>query len=311
MKPFRKNVAIAIDGGGIRGVMVCKALAILEERLEQPVHKLFRLTAGTSTGSIIAAGIGAGLTANQMYQLYVELGGSIFKKTWRSFFWPLTLYRYSSQPLIEALHRYIGNQEMGDFLNQDPPIDVVITVFDLVENRTRFVKPWKPEYKNWSVVTTILASSTVPTYFPVVDGRYLDGGVGSYSNPCYIAAYELQFCLGWNPRETTLISLGTGRDPHHVDPGEPTRYSTVQWLDPILDAFQRSADDQQVHLVESFFKELDFRRFQVDMVEKISMDDPKKIPELTRYGEHLGRMILEDRYDRAMGVIPQQTKKMR
>ena len=49
MKPFRKNVAIAIDGGGIRGVIVTKALSMLEQELNQPLHDIFRLTAGTST----------------------------------------------------------------------------------------------------------------------------------------------------------------------------------------------------------------------------------------------------------------------
>ena len=60
MKPFRKNVAIAIDGGGIKGVIVTRALASLERHLSKPVHDIFRLAAGTSTGSIISAGIGAG-----------------------------------------------------------------------------------------------------------------------------------------------------------------------------------------------------------------------------------------------------------
>ena len=31
MKPFRQHVAIAVDGGGIKGVIVTRALAILEE----------------------------------------------------------------------------------------------------------------------------------------------------------------------------------------------------------------------------------------------------------------------------------------
>ena len=33
MKPFRQHVAIAVDGGGIKGVIVTRALAILEEHL--------------------------------------------------------------------------------------------------------------------------------------------------------------------------------------------------------------------------------------------------------------------------------------
>jgi len=57
MKPFRQHVAIAVDGGGIKGVIVTRALAILEEHLGQSLHEVFRLAAGTSTGSIISAGV--------------------------------------------------------------------------------------------------------------------------------------------------------------------------------------------------------------------------------------------------------------
>ena len=94
MKPFRKHVAIAVDGGGIKGVIVTRALAILEEHLGQSSHEIFRLAAGTSTGSIISAGIGAGLSGAEMHGLYCELGDTAFRKTWRSWLWPLTRYRY-------------------------------------------------------------------------------------------------------------------------------------------------------------------------------------------------------------------------
>ena len=214
MKPFRKHVAIAIDGGGIKGVIVVKALSMLEEALGKPVHDIFRLTAGTSTGSIISAGIASGLTARQMQQLYIDLGATIFPQTWRTRFFPLSRYRYESAALVEILLGYIGSRNMGDFWNASPGTDVVIPSFDLVTNRNLFIKPWKEEYKAWPAVDAVMASSTVPTYFPITQDRYVDGGVGSYANPCYLAAYEIQFCLDWDPAETTLISLGTGRDPY-------------------------------------------------------------------------------------------------
>jgi predicted acylesterase/phospholipase RssA len=303
MKPFRKQVAIAIDGGGIRGVVVTRALAMLEKELGKPVSQIFQLTSGTSTGSIISAGIGCGLTASQMYDLYVEMGKKIFCKTWRSFFWPLTRYRYSAKPLESALRQYLGDKVMGDFWKTSPPIDVVITTFDLVENRTRFIKPWKDEYKDWTVIQAVLASCTVPTYFPVVAGQYVDGGVGSYSNPCYLAAYEAQFCLNWDPEETTLISLGTGREPHQLLPGEADHFTTWKWISPLLGAFLHSADDQQVHLVHSFFHKLDFRRFQVDLRQPIEMDDVDKIFQLSGYGEELGNHILHDLTDSSMQIM--------
>jgi predicted acylesterase/phospholipase RssA len=302
MKPFRKNVAIAIDGGGIRGAIVTSALAILERHLKRPIHDIFRLAAGTSTGSIISAGIAAGLTAGQLNQLYISLGGTIFRKSWRTFFWPLTRFRYPHEPLIKALREHIGTMKMDDFWKASPPTDVVITTFNLLSGKTCFIKPWKKEYRDWPVIWAILASSSVPTYFPVVEGKYVDGGVGSYANPCYLAAYEAKFCLKWDPKETTLLSLGTGRDPQGIRPGAPRKFLAWDWLIPTLDAFLASADDQQVHLVETFFRDLDFRRFQVDLSHAIPMDEPAEIPNLTKYGELMGKMILSDQYDRSMGV---------
>jgi hypothetical protein len=306
MKPFRKNAAISIDGGGIKGVMVARALAILEDHLGQSAPQIFRLAAGTSTGSIISAGIGVGLSGTRMHQLYTELGEAVFQNSLRSRLWPLTNYRHPHGPLEAALRQHLGDGTMGDLWSTNPPTDVVITIFDLVENRTRFIKPWKEEYAGWSLVKAVLASSSVPTYFPVVDGRYVDGGVGAYSNPCYIAAYESHFCLNWDPAETTLISFGTGREPHVLDPGEANRFKTWNWLKPVLGAFLQSADDQQVHLVDTFFDQLDFRRFQVNLREPIEMDDPKAIPELTAYGDELGRKILNDETDQAMNIAAQQ-----
>jgi len=283
--------------------MVARALAILEDHLGQSCHEIFRLAAGTSTGSIISAGIGAGLSGAQMHRLYTEFGGLVFRKSWRSLLWPLTRYRYPHSLVEELFEEHVGDITMGELWSADPPTDVVITAFDLVDNRTRFIKPWKEEYARWPVVMAVLASCSVPTYFPPVEGRYVDGGVGSYANPCYLAAYEARFCLDWDPTETTLISLGTGRYPHTLQPGDANRFWAWNWIGQVLGAFLQSADDQQVHLVDTFFEQLDFRRFQVDLHEPIEMDDPSSIPQLTAYGDQLGRKIVNDETDRAMDIV--------
>jgi predicted acylesterase/phospholipase RssA len=299
MKPFREHVALAIDGGGIRGTMVAKALAIVEAELGQPCADLFHMTAGTSTGSIISAAIAARIPADEIHGLYVRLGATIFKKTLRSY-WPLAGYKFPNGPLVAALRDTLGERTMGEFWNDPKPLDVVITVRDLVENRTRFVKSWKPEYQEWKAWYAALCSSTVPTYFPVVDGRYVDGGVGSYTNPCYIAAFEATHVLGWDPKETTLVSIGTGRVPGELKPHEAEHFNALEWIRPLIDTFLVDANDQQVRVVQNLFTDLDFRRFQVDLVPVIEIDDPKGIPELTRWGEKLGRMILDDQVDEAV-----------
>jgi patatin-like phospholipase/acyl hydrolase len=256
------------------------------------------MSAGTSTGSIISAAIGARIPAARMHSLYEQLGGTIFKKSWRNY-WPLAHYKYSNRPLIDALRDTLGEVTMGEFWAGEPPLDIVITVRDLVENRTRFAKSWKEEYKDWKAWYAVLCSSTVPTYFPVVDGQYVDGGVGSYTNPCYVAAYEAQHCLKWDPKETTLISLGTGRVPGGLKKYQANGFNPLEWVQPLVDTFLLDANEQQVRVVNQHFPDLDFRRFQVDLDPPIELDDPAGIPDLTRWGEELGRMILEDREDEA------------
>jgi len=311
MKPFRKNVALAVDGGGIKGVIASRAIAILEEEINRPAYEVFQLLAGTSTGAIVTAGIANGLFGDELHDLYCDMGPKIFRKTWRSTLWPLTRYRYPLGPLQEALEDQLGYKTMGDFWSSQQSIDLVVTAFDLVENKTLFIKPFNHSkgYDQWPIVKAVLASSAVPSYFPPVENRYVDGGVGSYHNPCYIAAYEAQFVLGWDPAETTLISLGTGREPHWLQPEQIKQFYPWHWIGPVLGAFQESSDDQQVHLVETFFPDLDFRRFQVDLLESYPMDAADQIPALSAYGDQLGMMIITDKIDSALGIQPKKAPK--
>ena len=304
MKPFRKNVAIAIDGGGMRGIIVTQALAVLETALNKSAGSIFRLAAGTSTGSIISAGIAAGIPAARMTQLYIAMGQTVFPNSVQKVIFPLSRSRYPAEPLTAALEAHFGSRTMTDFWQADPQIDLVITAYDMQQNRTLFIKPWKAEYAGWRVSKAVQASCTVPTYFPVVEGRYIDGGVGSYANPCYVAAYEARECLGWDPAETTLISIGTGREPYAYDPADAPRLWAWDWIDRAMGIFQQSAYDQQVHLVEGYFEGLDFRRFQVNLREPIAMDDTRHIPRLLAYGSQLGHMILNDQVDPIQGLSP-------
>lgn len=304
MKPFRKNLAIAIDGGGIRGAVVTRALSILEANLGRPLHQVARLFAGTSTGSIISASLAAGFTAERVDQLYLGLGAGVFRPGLRKRLFPLTKHRYSSKPLRRALESQLGGMQMKDLWKDMALRDVVITTFDITTNKTCFIKPWKLQYQDWTIVKAVMASSAVPTYFQAVDGRFIDGGVGSYSNPCYIAAYELKYCLGWKPEETTLLSLGTGRRMHSLKPGDSREFQAWNWITPVVDAFVNSASEQQVRLVDTFFKDLDFRRFQVDITEEIGMDNPRALPRLSEYGEIMGQMIVNDHTDDAVFIRP-------
>ena len=55
--------------------------------------------------------------------------------------------------------------------------------------------------------------------------------------------------------------------------------------------------------MDTFFGELDFRRFQRDLREPIEMDDASSIPQLTASGEELGQKIINDEIDRALEIV--------
>lgn len=299
MKPFRKHVAISVDGGGIRGLIVTRALEAVESALGRRLGEFTELAAGTSTGSVIAAGIGVNLSAAEMTGMYRYFAPKVFGKSLRYYAWPLLNHRYSNAVLKSELDRQTQNMTMGDLWTDARKFDLIVTTRDLHEARTRFIKSWKPEYRKMPITTAVLASSAAPTYFPVIEGRYIDGGVGSFGNPCFLAAYEARLVLGWKPEETTLLSLGTGRLKQRIAGlplHAPDRLISFQWLPVIFDTFITDSNDQQARVVKQFFDGLDFRRFQVP-IERIELDDISQIDRLLAYGDQLGAMILADQTD--------------
>lgn len=344
MKPLRQNVALAIDGGGIKGLMVAEALKKLETAAGKPINQLVNLTAGTSTGSLIAAGIARGLNATQIADIYVEMAPTVFRKSWRTL--PiinlLVNYRYSTDPLKKLLADHLGDMTIGQLHQQKPGFQMVITTTDVYACATRFIKLDSQRYAGWHLRDAVLASCIVPTEFPVYEHDYqtqpddppeeawipqprqwVDGGVGSYSNPCYMAAYEIAFCLrdqGWRLDNTTLISIGTGKDPLEKVwdarlrntfgmKRKPIDFWGPEWIFPSVDTFLRDANQQQIRLVRHFFCEavakrandpnagLDFRRFDINFKEPMLMDDPGRIPELIEYGKALGDEIINDKQE--------------
>src|SRR5579864_9191015 len=80
---------LALDGGGIRGVIPAMVLSEIEGRCGRPIATMFDLIAGTSTGGILALGLttpdpampnAPRYRAEQLVQLYAEKGQVIFNR---------------------------------------------------------------------------------------------------------------------------------------------------------------------------------------------------------------------------------------
>src|SRR5947209_8122081 len=94
---------LAIDGGGIRGVLSLQILQSIEKLLIQESGRhdyrladYFDYVAGTSTGGIIAAGIAIGMSVQEILDFYLNNGAAMFDKA--SILRRLQ-YQYNKEPL--------------------------------------------------------------------------------------------------------------------------------------------------------------------------------------------------------------------
>ena len=69
---------LAIDGGGIRGIVPAHILNSIVGKLNINLNDNFQMLAGTSTGSIIVAGLACGVSIENIVNLYKSLGEKIF-----------------------------------------------------------------------------------------------------------------------------------------------------------------------------------------------------------------------------------------
>jgi patatin-like phospholipase/acyl hydrolase len=78
---------LAIDGGGIRGVLALEVLQRIEDLLNAKsgcadfrLADYFDYIAGTSTGGIIAAGLSIGMPVSEILTFYREAGAQMFSR---------------------------------------------------------------------------------------------------------------------------------------------------------------------------------------------------------------------------------------
>jgi patatin-like phospholipase/acyl hydrolase len=73
---------LSLDGGGMRGIISARILQEIERQVQEKegkaLHEYFDLIAGTSTGSILTAGIATGKTSQELIDLYKNQGIIIF-----------------------------------------------------------------------------------------------------------------------------------------------------------------------------------------------------------------------------------------
>ena len=231
----RPRRMLALDGGGIRGLLTLGILEKIESLVAEKTGKklcdYFDYIAGTSTGAIIAAGLARGMTVAELIDFYRSSGKQMFE---HAFLIERIKYFYTADPLKAQLQHVFGSDT-----NLEP--DNLKCLVLVVTKNVTTDSPWpistNPEAKYndlarkdcnlkiplWQLVR---ASTAAPVYFPPeilqwdkTDPSktfvFVDGGVTPYNNPAfqlYRMATEPAYRLNWKTGEENLllVSVGTG-----------------------------------------------------------------------------------------------------
>jgi patatin-like phospholipase/acyl hydrolase len=276
---------LALDGGGIRGIMALEVLAKIEADLQKALGRgddflladYFDYVAGTSTGAIIATCLSLGMRVDEIRQFYIDSGPAMFDKAslLRRF-----RNKFDDQKLKAKLQDII-KQKTGE---EEATLgsEALRTYLMLVLRNASTDSPWpisnNPDAKYndrshpycnlvlplWRLVR---ASTAAPTYFPPevvplggeLEFIFVDGGVTMYNNPAFqlfLMTTVGQYKLGWPTGEDQmlLVSIGTGIAPNANKDLQPGEMNLIYNASSLPSAFMFAAANEQDLLCRVFGK---------------------------------------------------------
>jgi hypothetical protein len=263
--PYGKDVILSIDGGGMRGIIALAILCWLEERTGRPAYELFKLIGGTSTGAVICAGLALGMSAREiMEDVYKSRLPRAFAQIkrfrWLRFLLNGTRHMYYYKPFLKALGPYAKGKRLGDI--EQPAL--LLTTKDMRTSNTYYLinrGPGAPMFAHWPLAGAVAASVAAPLFFPPIQGNLIDGGVGSYGNPCLAVAIEAVEFLGLKADNLIHLALGNGHQPNTQPEGRGGAFGLKSWLGYLIFEGMDDAALQQVFMTRAIYRRMDFRRY--------------------------------------------------
>jgi predicted acylesterase/phospholipase RssA len=270
----KRYSVLAVDGGGIRGIVPARVLQAIEARMQQPVSALFDLVAGTSTGGLVALGLtkpasddpaAPAYTAADLVNLYLDHGGEIFHSSLAhriATAGGVFGVRYPAGPIEAVLADRFGDTMLSQALTE-----VVVPSYDLSGPAPFF---FKRRYGrddpalDVEMAVAARATSAAPTYFePAAVAPFpgetrphalVDGGV--FANNPAVSAYAEALDLWRDQVEIQVVSIGTGQPPQEFGRGRiPVPYAKARhwglahWARPVLEVvFDGVADASEWQL---------------------------------------------------------------
>lgn len=268
---------LALDGGGIRGMIAVEILKEIEELLREEtggdkdfvLADYFDYISGTSTGAIIAAALSLGWSVDKIHNFYIKSGEQMFDKAslLKKF-----KYQYEDEALKKMLMKEFGSDTtLGS--------DKLRTLLMMVMRNATTDSPWPVcnnpgakynsrkrddcnlELPLWQLVR---ASTAAPVYFPpekVPIGKhnfvFVDGGITTYNNPSFqtfLMATLGPYNLGWETGEDKLliVSIGTGTSPDANADLSPNQMNLLYNATSLPSALMFAALNEQDLLCRAF-----------------------------------------------------------
>jgi uncharacterized protein len=319
----RPHKLLALDGGGIRGLITLEVLSRIETLLQKALGRddtfvlseFFDYIAGTSTGAIIATCLSLGKRVDWIRQFYLMSSKEMFD--------PESLLKqyyskYRHDRLATLLRREIGEETiLGS--------DKLKTLLLLIMRNATTDSPWpvsnnpKAKYNdrqrpdcnlNFPLWQLVRASTAAPTYFPpelIEVGNkpfiFVDGGVTMYNNPAFqlfLMATLEQYNLGWsaNENEMLLVSIGTGASASANANLKPDELNLLFHLRSIPAALMYAAQVEQDFLCRAFGRcvfgfPLNIDREVGSMIDRRGLKEPKLFT-YVRYNADLSQQGLDE-----------------
>ena len=313
---------LALDGGGIRGLIPATVLAEIERRCGKRIAEMFDLISGTSTGGILALALttpdpanpsGPRYRAEQLVELYTDKGKDIFSRSLVHRL--LTLFgllgsKYAVRGLDATLRTYFGDSRLKDAV-----AEVLITSYDLQSRDSWFLarhKARQDTHSDFPMRDVARTTSAAPTYFrPERLSRnpptaMVDGGVFA-NNPAMCAYVEAIKLHG--PQDILVVSLGTGQVKTPISYRQARTWGLIGWARPLISVFMDGVSDTVEHQVGWLLPDRDgkprYFRFQLELSPGIGSMDDTSPTHIEALRQAAGTLISnnDDKFDVLCGLL--------
>jgi hypothetical protein len=287
-RPFR---ILSLEGGGIMGAFSASVLAALEESTGCRCIDHFDLITGTSTGGIIAIGLGLGLSAEDILGFYREQGPIIFKNAGityqflqkvRHIFQP----KHSQETLRKSLYSVFGDRKFGE-----SKCRLLIPTYDAIGGRIFLMKTAHHERFRFDInalaVDVALATASAPTYFSAApfpahqSASYVDGGVWA-NCPALAGLVEAVHFLNVPPDQIDILNIGTTATPFSIS--QNTQAGVFGWAKSLINLFMNSQAEASRTTSYLLTKGGFLNINHVAIPGQFSLDNSSKVNELINLG---------------------------